>query len=133
IPSLIAAHTGSDLAFMLVWVAGGLVSLVGAFSYAELASTYPHAGGDYHFLSRAYGKKLAFLFAWARMSVIQTGSIALLAYIFGDYAAQIYPLGTYGAAWYAAGIILLLTLINILGIRFGSGTQKFLTIIEIIG
>lgn len=133
IPSLVAANTGSDLAFMLVWVAGGVISLIGAFSYAELTSTYPHAGGDYHFLSRAYGKKLAFLFAWARMSVIQTGSIALLAYIFGDYAAQIYPMGTYGAAWYAAGIILLLTLINILGIRFGSGTQKILTIVEIIG
>ncbi len=133
LPSLVAANTESDVAFMLVWVVGGLVSLVGAFSYAELASTYPHAGGDYHFLSRAYGKKLAFLFAWARMSVIQTGSIALLAYIFGDYAAQIYPLGTYGAAWYAGSIILLLTLINILGIRFGSGTQKLLTIVEIIG
>jgi amino acid transporter len=58
-----------------LWVAGGVISLIGALCYAELASTYPDAGGDYHFLGRAYGPEVAFLFAWARMTVIQTGRL----------------------------------------------------------
>jgi amino acid transporter len=62
-----------------------LISLAGAFCYAELASTYPSAGGEYHFLTRAYGKRLAFLFAWSRLTILQTGSIALAAFVFGDY------------------------------------------------
>ena len=75
------------------WALGGLVSLIGALCYAELATAYPHAGGDYHFLRRAYGRDVSFLFAWARFSVITTGSIALLAFVFGDYMSQVLPLG----------------------------------------
>ena len=79
-PSLVAANVGSETSFLLLWVAGGAISLVGALCYAELTSTYPHTGGEYHYLTRAYGKPLAFLFAWSRVSVIQTGSLALLAF-----------------------------------------------------
>lgn len=82
---------------------------------------------------RAFGKRVAFLFAWARMIVIQTGSIALLAFIFGDYVSQIYNLGEYSSVIYAAIIVFVLTAINIAGIHFGSGTQKFLTTLEVIG
>ncbi len=83
--SMVAGVTG-DAGWMLAcWVAGGVVSLIGALCYAELASTYPHAGGDYHFLTRAYGRDVSFLYAWARATVINTGSIALLAFVFGDY------------------------------------------------
>ena len=62
--------------------------MVGALCYAELACAFPSAGGDYHFLTLAYGKRLAFLFSWARITVIATGSIALLAFVFGDYCAR---------------------------------------------
>lgn len=82
-----------------VWLIGGLVSLVGALCYAELSTTFPSTGGDYHFIMRAFGKRTAFLFGWARMSVIQTGSIALLAFIFGDYISQIYSLGEYSSVF----------------------------------
>ncbi|HEX9930678.1 MAG TPA: amino acid permease [Pyrinomonadaceae bacterium] len=133
VPSLVASNAGSETAFLVAWAVGGLVSLVGALCYAELASTFPSAGGDYHFLTRAYGKKLSFLYAWARMSVIQTGSVALLAFIFGDFASQIFRLGEFSSAIYAALIVAALTAINIAGIGFGTGTQKLLTAIEVLG
>ncbi len=132
-PSLVAGSVDSGGLMLLVWLAGGLISLVGALCYAELTTTFPNTGGDYHFLMRAFGNKTAFLFAWARMSVIQTGSIALLAFIFGDYVSQIYSFGEYSSVIYAAIIVLLLTAINIAGIRFGSGTQKLLTTLEVLG
>jgi basic amino acid/polyamine antiporter, APA family len=132
-PSLVAANTDSAGAFLGVWILGGVVSLVGALCYAELTTTFPHTGGDYHFLTRAFGKRLAFLFAWARLSVIQTGSIALLAFIIGDYLTQIYSLGPYSPVLYAALVVSLLTGINIIGVRFGTGAQKLLTIVEVTG
>ena len=90
-PSLVAANTGDDLVFFLTWFLGGAVSLIGALCYAELAVTYPHSGGDYHYLSRAFGQDVGFLFGWARMTVIQPGSIAMLAFVFGDYLSQLLP------------------------------------------
>lgn len=132
-PSVVAANVGSSTEFILAWVLGGVVSLIGALCYAELTTTFPHAGGDYHFLTRAFGKKLAFLFAWARMSVIQTGSIAVLAFIVGDYLAEIYSLGEFTSSLYAAGVVVGLTAINILGVKSGTATQKLLIILEILG
>src|SRR6266851_3512190 len=85
-PSLVAANATSEAVALGAWVAGGAISLIGALCYAELAAAYPSPGGDYHYLARAFGIRLAFLFAWARITVIQTGSIALLAFVIGDYA-----------------------------------------------
>ncbi len=133
IPSLVAANTSNDITFLLTWILGGLVSLVGALCYAELCSAFPNTGGDYYFLRRAYGNRLAFLFAWARMSVIQTGSIALLAYIFGDYLAAIFNFGEYSSFIYAAAVIIVLTAINIAGLKLGTGTQRIFTIAEVGG
>jgi basic amino acid/polyamine antiporter, APA family len=110
-----------------------VVSLIGALCYAELATAYPHAGGDYHFLRRAYGRSVSFLFAWARFSVITTGSIALLAFVFGDYMSQVVPLGRYSSAIYAAAVVVLLTGVNLRGIRTGATTQSWLTCVEIAG
>ena len=132
-PSLVAGSVDSGGMMLLVWLLGGLISLVGALCYAELTTTFPNTGGDYHFLMRAFGKRTAFLFGWARLSVIQTGSIALLAFIFGDYVSQIYSFGEYSSVIYAAVIVFLLTVINIAGIKFGSGTQKLLTTLEVFG
>lgn len=125
-PSLVAEHTGSAGLFLTIWLLGGIVSLIGALCYAELSTAFPNTGGDYYFLKRAFGKRFAFLFAWARMSVIQTGSIALLAYIVGDYISQLFPLGTDSPAIYAALVVVVLTLVNVLGVRAGTHTQKLL-------
>jgi len=65
-------------------VAGGVFSVIGALCYAELATAFPSAGGEYHFIGRAYGRPLAFLYGWARMTVVVAGSIAVFAYLFGD-------------------------------------------------
>jgi amino acid transporter len=132
-PSLVAANTGSWEMFLSVWLLGGLVSLIGALCYAELSTTFPNTGGDYHFLMRAFGRRFAFLFAWARMSIIQTGSIALLAYIVGDYTAQLFPIGLYSSAIYASLVVISLTLINIIGIKSGTITQKLLIGIQFSG
>jgi amino acid transporter len=100
--------------------------------YAELASTYPSAGGDYHYLSRALGRGVAFLFAWARLTVIPTGSLALLGFVFGDYAAQ--ALGVPGAAsGLAAAMVLGVTLLNLAGLRPARGVQNGLTVALVLG
>jgi len=132
-PSLVAGMAGSTGWMLAAWALGGLVSLVGALCYAELATAFPHAGGDYHFLRRAYGRRLSFLFAWARFSVITTGSIALLAFVFGDYMTQVLPLGPFSAALYAAAAVIVLALINFRGIRSGASTQTWLTLLEVAG
>ncbi len=132
-PSLVASSVDSGGMMLLAWLLGGAVSLIGALCYAELTTTFPNAGGDYHFLMKAFGRRIAFLFAWARMSVVQTGSLALLAFIFGDYASQIFSLGNHSSVIYAALIVIVLSGINIWGIKMGTGTQKLLTTLEVLG
>lgn len=121
----------------LAWVLGGVLSFVGALCFAELASAFPDPGGDYHFLSRAFGRRLGFLFAWSRFAVIHTGSMALLGFVFGDYLAQVVDLspwlGTHASALLAAALIVLLTGLNLLGVRVGLGTQLGLTTLVIAG
>jgi len=133
LPSLVAGNSANELVFYGLWVAGGLISLVGALCYAELATAYPNAGGDYYFLSRAYGRSLSFLFAWARIAVITTGSIAILGYTFGDYASNLLRLGPHSSAIYAVIAVVALTAINVAGIRETRGTQNVLTALLVIG
>ena len=132
-PALVAANAGSAGMALSIWVLGGAMSLVGALCYAELASAFPDAGGSYHYFMRAYGPNLAFLFAWARMAVIQTGSIALLAFIFGDYAAQLLPLGSYSSFLYAMLSIVVLTGLNFMSVEQGKWTQNLLTLAKVLG
>ncbi len=132
-PAVVAANTGSETALMLTWLAGGAVSILGALCYAELAAAYPNTGGEYHFLQRAYGRAVGFLFAWSRLVVLQTGSIALLAFVLGDYAAQIVPLGRHGPTLFAAAAVLLLTGLNLLGLRSSTSVQNTLTLFTLGG
>lgn len=136
-PSMVAGMTGNEAWMFGAWALGGVMSIVGALCYAELSSAYSHAGGDYHFLHRAYGRSVSFLFAWARFSVISTGSIALLAFVFGDYMNQVLPLHApnpaWGSAFYAGAAIVALSWINLYGIRTGLSTQALLTVVEIGG
>jgi amino acid transporter len=132
-PSLVANIAGSGPMMLLAWLLGGVLSLVGALTYAELASTYPSAGGDYTFLTRAYGKNVSFLFAWARSLVICTGSIALIGFILGDYLTRLWDLGPYSSAIYASVAVITLTAINMLGLRESVRTQTILTVLEVGG
>lgn len=126
-PPIAAANVPNEAAFMALWAAGGLLTLIGALCYAELGSTYPDAGGEYHYLTRAYGRGLGFLFGWGRMTVMQTGAIAAVAFVYGDYASTLLPLGTHGAAMHAGSAIAVLTLLQLRGATLSGRTQLTLT------
>jgi basic amino acid/polyamine antiporter, APA family len=132
-PALVAANVETPFAGLQVWMLGGLISFVGALCYAELATAYPHVGGSYEYLRRAFGQSIAILFAWARMTVIQTGSIALLAFVFGDYASQLFRMGSFSSSIYAALSIGLLTTLNIVGLKHSKRLQNWLTITTVLG
>jgi len=124
LPSLVAGNVSSPAVFLWLWVAGGVVSLCGALVYAELASHHAETGGEYAFLRRGLGPAAAFLFAWSRMTVIQTGAIAAVAFAFGEYASQIVALGPYSTALWAAIAVLGLTGLNLAGTWQSKTAQK---------
>jgi amino acid transporter len=130
---MVAQSLGSDLALYLAWAIGGVLSFIGALCFAEMAAAFPSAGGDYHFLRLAFGARIGFLFAWSRFAVIHTGSMALLAFVFGDYLGQVVDLGRHGSAAFAAGAIVALTLLNLAGVRVGLGTQLGLMSVVLTG
>ncbi len=132
-PALVAANLDSELSFLLIWLFGGLISFLGALCYAELATTYPHPGGEYHYLTRSFGQEIALLFAWARLSVMQTGSISLLAFVFGDYLSQLVPLPEPASGIYAALAVITLTGINAMGIEPSKWLQNWLTGAKLLG
>ena len=126
LPPLVAQQATSDLQFISYWIAGGFISLLGALCYAELAALKPDTGGEYYFLNEAYGSFPAFIFSWGRMTVIQTGSIALAAFILGDYATLLLDLGPYSSSIYAAGAIIIITGLNLYGTAESRGVQNIL-------
>jgi APA family basic amino acid/polyamine antiporter len=132
-PSMVADVTGSTHLMLLAWLLGGVLSLIGALCYAELAAAFPHAGGDYHFVTRAFGRNTSFFFAWARVTVITTGSFALLGFVLGDYLSRVARLGPHSPAIYAAGAVVLLTAMNIAGLRLASRAQNVLTVLQVAG
>ena len=132
-PSIVADVTGDVGWALTLWVGGALISLAGALCYAELATLYPHAGGDYHFLTKAYGKNISFLYGWAKAMVINTGSIALLAFVFGDYMTKVIPLGSYSVIYWAVVIVVVLTIVNLIGIQASAHIQTALTVLEVAG
>jgi amino acid transporter len=132
-PSLVASISGDAGWALVLWLAGAMISIVGALCYAELCTTYPNAGGDYHFLHRAFGRNISFIYGWSRATIINTGSIALLAFVFGDYMSTLVNLGAYSSALWALLIVLVLTAVNLAGIHASSRMQTWLTVTEVIG
>ncbi len=132
-PALVAANVDSELTMLLAWAFGGAMSLAGALCFAEMAATFPDPGGDYHFLRRAFGPRVGFLFAWSRFAVIHTGSLAMLAFVLGDYLAEFAHLGAYGSPLAAMLAIVALAAINLAGLRAGMGTQVGLMVVVFAG
>ena len=124
VPALVAARIDDPLLILGLWLAGALIMAMGALCYAELASAWPDAGGEYHFLARAFGPALGFLFAWGRLVVVQTGAIALVAFVLGDYAQRLLDLGSHGASVYAALAVIMVAGANIAGTRLSVGVQR---------
>lgn len=132
-PAIVAGAAGSEAMAILAWVIGGLISIIGAMCYAELATAYPSAGGEYHFLGRAFGRSLAFLYGWARLTVIVAGSIAIFAFLFGEYLSRVISLGEHSAAIWAGLIVIVLSVVNYIGIREGKAAQDVFTLLEVGG
>ncbi|MBI5819635.1 MAG: APC family permease [Verrucomicrobia bacterium] len=134
----IARGAGSAWGVLGIWVLGGLLSLCGALGYAELATAYPHEGGDYVYLGRAYGKWAGFLFGWAQMAIVRPGDIAVMAFAFATYACAVWdPLAgsafPYGQQCYAVLATVAFTFINVVGVREGKWTQNLLTSVKALG
>jgi len=128
----IAACMGSWISMLGVWLVGGLLALTGALCYAELATTYPYEGGDYVYLRRAYGNWAGYLFGWCQLAIIRPGDIALMAFIFSRYAQRIFQFTNSGLI-YTTSVVIVLTAINIAGVRQGKWTQNILTVVKVLG
>ena len=135
VPALVAARVDDPLLILGLWLAGAVIMLMGALCYAELASAWPDAGGEYHFLTRAFGPALGFLFAWGRLVVVQTGAIALVAFVFGDYAQRLLDIGSHGASVYAALAVIAVAGANIAGTRLSARVQIVIaaTVVAAVG
>jgi amino acid transporter len=118
------------------WILGGIISLIGAACFAELTTTYPHEGGDYVFLTRAYGRRMGFMFVWAGFWIVRPANIGAIAYIFARYAGQLWPLQHHGLndfMVYAVAGVFVLTLVNVLGVQSGKWTQNLFSVVKVLG
>jgi APA family basic amino acid/polyamine antiporter len=119
--------------FYGTWVLGGVISMVGAFCYVEMATAFPDPGGDYNFLTKAYGREVGFLFAWSRFSIMHTGWIALMAFLFADYAGALAHLGHAGRTVFAIATVAALMGLNLMHVRRGFLTQAGLVLLVTVG
>lgn len=130
-PSVVARQVPTPVLILGVWVLGGLVALIAAFIWAELAALRPEVGGQYAYLREAYHPLVAFLYGWGLLLVIQTGGMAAVAVTFARYFLELTHLRV--ADYLVAAIVLAaLTFINCLGVRAGSATQSFLMTLKIL-
>lgn len=132
-PSFIYDNVSSPWIGLGAWALGGALSFIGALCYAELATTYPRRGGDYVYLTRAFGPLVGFLFGWAQLAAILTGSTGQMAYVFADYAVPLANVQVAYKPWIAVGAVLALTAINLLGVVIGKAAQNLLTVVKVAG
>jgi amino acid transporter len=122
---------------MAAWTLGGIMSRLGALCLAELAATYPRSGGDYIYLTRAFGPWLGFLFAWFQLTVIRAANIAMMSFVFAEYGTAMFiedESQRFAWQWVlASAAVLVLTVLNLLGVVFGKRTQNVLTLGKVIG
>jgi len=116
---------------MLVWLVGGVLSLLGALTYAELAACNPEAGGLYCFIRDAFGRLTAFLYGWCLFLVIASGSVAALARAFSRYLAEIIPLSPLASTIVAVAMIAVVTVVNIWGTRKSADLQNWTTLVKV--
>jgi amino acid transporter len=139
LPWLVFRNTPNPWMGLAVWIFGGLLALVGGLCYAELGSTYPRAGGDYYYLTRAFGRCVGFLFGWAQLIVILPASIGVMAFVFATVATEIHSfpdyleLGLNSEFYYAALAVLIITLLNLFGVTLGKIAQNVLTLAKVVG
>jgi APA family basic amino acid/polyamine antiporter len=126
-PSEITRQMPTVSGILMVWIAAGLLTICGALACAELASAFPRTGGVYVYLTESYSPAAGFLWGWAMFWSMHTGIIAAIAMVFARYAAVFVPMGDWGLRLTAVGLILLLSAINIVGVRHGGRVQTIFT------
>src|SRR5947207_8167599 len=128
-PHVVAMQVHSPSLIVGAWVVGGVIALLGAFAYAELAALRPEVGGQYAYLRDAYHPSVAFLYGWALLLVVQTGGMAAVAMTFARYAVELTGMAVPPSAL-AVITLLVLTIVNCLGVRSGSNTQTVLMLLK---
>jgi len=133
VPGAVLRQTnGSVTLAMLVWFAGGILSLLGALTYGELCARNPKAGGLYVFIRDGFGNLPAFLYGWTLFFVISSGSLATLAVAFTSYLAEIIPLSPAIAKLAAVAMIVVVTIVNVLGTKKSARLQDWTTAIKVL-
>ena len=128
-PSVVARQVQSPTLILGAWALGGLIALVGAFVYAELAVLRPAVGGQYAYLRDAYHPLVAFLYGWTLLLVVQTGGMAAVAMTFGNYFRELSGLNA--PTWFLAVVTIgVLTVVNCFGVRAGSNVQNALMVLK---
>ncbi|HTI06743.1 MAG TPA: amino acid permease [Gemmatimonadales bacterium] len=130
-PATVAERVGTSTAIIFVWVLGGVIALIGAFSFAELGQRRPRAGGGYVYLRETFGPLAAFLYGWTLVLVIATGAIAAVAVTFADYTLAFFDLPHRFSVPLAVAAIALLSGINYVGVRPAAITQNIFTILKL--
>lgn len=130
-PAIVASRVGTSSLTILAWVLGGVVAMLGAFIYGELAARVPRVGGGYAYLRDAYGPFPAFLYAWALLLIMATGAVAAVAFTFASYAAALFGLAEGTKPFVAGGAILFFTALNYIGVKPAAWTQNVLTVLKL--
>src|SRR5678815_5766381 len=129
-PAVVARNVHTSALILGAWLIGGLIALIGAFVYAELAALRPRVGGQYAYLRDAYHPIVAFLYGWTLLLVVQTGGMAASAIIFGRYFQELTGLGV-PTQVVAAVTLAALAIINCVGVRAGSNVQSALMLTKL--
>jgi APA family basic amino acid/polyamine antiporter len=132
-PATIARDVGAPWLIVAVWVMGGLITLAGALTFSEAAALLPQAGGQYAFLTRAYGGLVGFLFGWAYFLVVNAGGLGALSVAFATYLGYFVPLGPIETKAVAIVGLLLLTGINVVGVEAGAMFSNIFTVLKLVG
>ncbi|HLA11922.1 MAG TPA: amino acid permease [Pyrinomonadaceae bacterium] len=132
VPSLVLRQTLGGIAVaMLVWLGGGILSMLGALTYGELTATNPKAGGLYVFIRDCFGPLPAFLYGWTLFFVISSGSLATLAVAFSGYLNEFTPLSPLAVKLVALSMIAVVTVVNVTGTRRSARVQNWTTVIKV--
>ena len=130
-PAVVAQRVGTSSLTLGAWALGAVIAIIGGFVYAELGARRPLAGGTYIYLRDAWGPLPAFLYGWALFFIMATGALAAVAMTGANYAAALLGLGADGARALAVGVIVLLTALNIAGVRIGAAAGNVLTVLKL--
>src|SRR4051812_14658903 len=155
-PGIMMHELGSPMLLLGVWLLAGAINYFGILTNAEIGSMIPDTGGQYVYFHRMYGPFIAFLYGWAAFIVIQSGSIAALAYVFAEHAehfvalpqvsasmvawsfhlpfiGDVAPFREFGVKALASSVIFFLTILNYLGAKFGTWTQNAFALAKLTG